>query len=77
MMLFGVAYLVSYVSRFMSLRPGDITSTGTPPGIGLGQRLPVFLQPGHEVRLVIDGLGEQRHSVFAHDANPEAVYANL
>ncbi len=77
MMVFGVAYLVSYVSRFVSLHPGDIISTGTPPGIGMGQRPPVYLQPGHEVRLGIDGLGEQRHSAFAHDTKPEAVYANL
>jgi 2,4-didehydro-3-deoxy-L-rhamnonate hydrolase len=49
---------------------------GTPPGIGMGQRPPVYLHPSHEVRLGIDGLGEPR-SVFAHDANPEAVYANL
>ena len=77
MMVFGVAYLVSYVSRFISLHPGDIISTGTPAGIGMGQRPPVYSHPGREVRLGIDGLGEQRHSVFAHDANPEAVYANL
>ena len=72
MMVFGVAYLISYVSRFISLHSGDIISTGTPAGIGMGQRPPVYLQPCHEVRLGIDGLGEQRDSVFAHDANPRS-----
>jgi len=67
MMVFGVAYLVSYVSRFMSLHPGDIISTGTPTGIGMGQRPLVYLQPGHEVRLGIDGRGEGRHFLFAHE----------
>lgn len=59
-MVFGVAYLVSYLSRFMSLQAGDIISTGTPPGVGLGQKPPVYLRPGNVVRLGIDGLGEQR-----------------
>jgi 2-keto-4-pentenoate hydratase/2-oxohepta-3-ene-1,7-dioic acid hydratase in catechol pathway len=77
MMVFSVAYLVSYVSRFMSLHPGDIISTGTPPGIGMGQKPPIYLRPGNEVRLGIDGLGEQRHSVLAHNANHEVRYANL
>jgi 2-keto-4-pentenoate hydratase/2-oxohepta-3-ene-1,7-dioic acid hydratase in catechol pathway len=59
-MIFGVAHLVSYVSHFMSLQPGDVISTGTPPGVGLGQKPPVYLKPGQEMRLGIAGLGEQR-----------------
>jgi len=64
-MVFGVAHLVSYLSRFMSLQPGDIISTGTPPGVGLGQKPPVYLRPGNVMRLGIDGLGEQRQEVVA------------
>jgi ureidoglycolate lyase len=59
-MIFGVAHLVSYVSHFMSLQPGDVITTGTPPGVGLGQKPPVYLKPGQEMRLGIAGLGEQR-----------------
>jgi 2-keto-4-pentenoate hydratase/2-oxohepta-3-ene-1,7-dioic acid hydratase in catechol pathway len=62
-MVFGVAHLVSYLSRFMSLQPGDILSTGTPPGVGLGQKPPVYLRPGNVMRLGIEGLGEQRQTV--------------
>lgn len=58
-MVYGVAYLVSYLSRFMSLQPGDIISTGTPPGVGAGQSPQVFLSEGQQIRLGIDGLGEQ------------------
>jgi len=64
-MVFGVAHLVSYLSRFMRLQPGDIISTGTPPGVGLGQKPPVYLRPGNVIRLGIDGLGEQRQEVVA------------
>lgn len=64
-MVFGVAHLVSYLSRFMSLQPGDIISTGTPPGVGLGQKPPLYLRPGNVMRLGIDGLGEQRQEVVA------------
>jgi 2-keto-4-pentenoate hydratase/2-oxohepta-3-ene-1,7-dioic acid hydratase in catechol pathway len=64
-MVFGVAHLVSYLSRFMSLQPGDIISTGTPPGVGFGQKPPVYLRPGNVMRLGIDGLGEQRQEVVA------------
>jgi len=64
-MVFGVPYLVSFISRFMSLQPGDIISTGTPPGIGMGQTPPVYLQPGNRVRLGVDGLGEQRQLVVS------------
>jgi ureidoglycolate lyase len=59
-MIFGVAHLVHYVSQFMSLQPGDVITTGTPPGVGLGQKPPVYLKPGQEMRLGIAGLGEQR-----------------
>ena len=62
-MVFGVAYLVSYLSRFMSMQPGDVISTGTPPGVGLGQKPPVYLRAGNVVRLGIGGLGEQRQMV--------------
>lgn len=58
-MIYKVPYLVSYLSRFMSLQPGDIISTGTPPGVGLGQKPPVFLHAGQHMRLGIQGLGEQ------------------
>lgn len=67
-MVFGVAHLVSYLSRFMSLQPGDIISTGTPPGVGLGQKPPVYLKPGNVMRLGIEGLGEQRQTVVAYQA---------
>jgi len=59
-MIFGVRNLVSYLSQFMSLQPGDVISTGTPPGVGLGQKPPKFLQPGQTLRLGIAGLGEQQ-----------------
>jgi 2-keto-4-pentenoate hydratase/2-oxohepta-3-ene-1,7-dioic acid hydratase in catechol pathway len=62
-MVFGVPYLVSYLSRFMSLRPGDIISTGTPPGVGHGMKPPVYLRAGNEVRLGVARLGEQRQRV--------------
>ena len=67
-MIFGVAELVSYVSRFMTLYPGDIISTGTPPGVGMGVKpKPVFLKAGDQMRLGIDGLGEQTQNVVAWD----------
>lgn len=64
-MIFPVAFLVSYLSRFMVLEPGDIIATGTPPGVGLGMTPPQFLREGDEIRLGIGGLGEQRHKVAA------------
>jgi 2-keto-4-pentenoate hydratase/2-oxohepta-3-ene-1,7-dioic acid hydratase in catechol pathway len=65
-MVFKPAFLVSYLSRFFTLHPGDIVTTGTPPGVGVGQKpTPIFLQPGDEMRLGIDGLGEQRQKVVA------------
>ena len=62
-MVFGVAHLVSYLSRFMSLQPGDVISTGTPPGVGLGQKPPVYLAAGQTIQLGIEGLGVQRQRV--------------
>ncbi len=64
-MVFGVAHLVSYVSQFMTLLPGDVISTGTPAGVGLGFTPPVYLQPGDVVELGIDGLGTSRQEVMA------------
>lgn len=66
-MIFKPAFLVSYLSQFMSLQPGDIVTTGTPPGVGLGQKPPVYLNVGDEIRLGIEGLGEQRQTVIAYD----------
>lgn len=64
-MIFGVAHLVSHLSQFMSLQPGDVISTGTPPGVGLGQKPPVYLQAGQVMRLGIEGLGEQTQRAVA------------
>ena len=67
-MVFGVAELVSYVSRFMTLHPGDLITTGTPPGVGLGAKpVPVYLKPGDVMQLGITGLGQQRQQVHAWD----------
>jgi 2-keto-4-pentenoate hydratase/2-oxohepta-3-ene-1,7-dioic acid hydratase in catechol pathway len=64
-MVFGVAYLVSYLSRFMSLQTGDIITTGTPPGVGLGRKPPVYLREGNIMTLGVEGLGEQRQKVVS------------
>lgn len=64
-MIFGVKTLVSYISQFMSLRPGDVITTGTPPGVGMGQKPMVFLQPGQTMRLGVQGLGEQQQRAVA------------
>ncbi|SDX27376.1 2,4-diketo-3-deoxy-L-fuconate hydrolase [Collimonas sp. OK242] len=64
-MVFQVPALVSYLSRFMSLQAGDVISTGTPPGVGLGQKPPVYLRAGQVMRLGIDGLGEQRQRTIS------------
>jgi len=64
-MIFSVAKIVSYVSEFMTLEPGDVITTGTPPGVGLGMKPPVYLKAGDEMALGIDGLGEQRQVVVA------------
>lgn len=62
-MIFGVKHIVAYVSTFMRLEPGDVITTGTPPGVGLGHKPPVFLKPGDIMRLGIEGLGEQKQLV--------------
>jgi 2-keto-4-pentenoate hydratase/2-oxohepta-3-ene-1,7-dioic acid hydratase in catechol pathway len=62
-MVFGVTFLVSYLSRFMSLQPGDVISTGTPPGVGHGMKPPVYLKAGNVMRLGVQGLGEQQQRV--------------
>ena len=64
-MIFPVAFLISYVSRFMSLQTGDIISTGTPPGVGLGLKPPVYLRTGNRIQLAISGLGQQSQQVVA------------
>ncbi|MBL3559724.1 fumarylacetoacetate hydrolase family protein [Rhodovulum sulfidophilum] len=64
-MVFGVAHLISYLSRFMTLEPGDIISTGTPPGVGLGMTPSRYLKPGDRVELGVDGLGIQRQVCIA------------
>lgn len=66
-MIFGVAQLVAYVSHFMMLEPGDVITTGTPPGVGLGMKPPRYLKAGDEMVLRIEGLGEQRQRVVAFD----------
>ena len=65
-MVFKPEYIVSYVSQFMSLQPGDIISTGTPPGVGLGQNPPFYLKPGDKIKLGIEGLGTQNQTVVEH-----------
>ncbi|MCZ7562623.1 MAG: fumarylacetoacetate hydrolase family protein [Burkholderiales bacterium] len=64
-MIFGVAKIVSYCSHFMTLLPGDIIATGTPPGVGMGMKPPSFLKPGDVMQLGIQGLGEQRQKIAA------------
>jgi 2,4-didehydro-3-deoxy-L-rhamnonate hydrolase len=65
-LIFKIPFLVSYISRFMTLLPGDIISTGTPAGVGLGMKPPVYLKPGDVVELGIDGLGQSRQNVKAY-----------
>ena len=62
-MVFGCAFLVSYLSRFMTLSPGDVITTGTPPGVGLGFKPPIYLKAGDTMALGIEKLGEQRQNV--------------
>ena len=64
-MIFSVAHLVSYISGFMTLMPGDIVTTGTPPGVGMARNPRVFLKQGDQLTLTVEGLGEQRHTVVA------------
>jgi 2-keto-4-pentenoate hydratase/2-oxohepta-3-ene-1,7-dioic acid hydratase in catechol pathway len=66
-MIFGVAELVSYISKYMTLVPGDVITTGTPPGVGMARNPRVFLKPGDEIRATISGLGEQRWTVMAEN----------
>ncbi len=66
-MIFGVAFLISYLSQFLSLQTGDVITTGTPPGVGLGMTPPTYLKPGQRVRLAVEGLGEQDHLMVASD----------
>ena len=66
--IFNVPHVVSYLSHFMTLLPGDVISTGTPAGVGLGFKPPVYLKPGDIVELGIDGLGEQRQVARAYEA---------
>ncbi len=68
-MVFGVKTLVSYISQFMEFAPGDVITTGTPPGVGMGKKPPRYLAAGDVVTLGIDGLGAQRQSVLAHTAS--------
>jgi 2-keto-4-pentenoate hydratase/2-oxohepta-3-ene-1,7-dioic acid hydratase in catechol pathway len=65
-MVFGVAHLVSYLSRFMSLQPGDVISSGTPPGVGLGQKPPTYLRAGNVMTLGVENLGQQRQRVVPY-----------
>jgi 2,4-didehydro-3-deoxy-L-rhamnonate hydrolase len=67
-MIFGVAHLVSYISEFMTLSPGDLITTGTPPGVGLGMKPPLYLKAGDRMKVCIEGLGEQQQTVHAWDA---------
>ncbi len=64
-MVYGVAHVVSYLSQFMTLHPGDVISTGTPPGVGMGMKPPTYLRKGDVVELAIEGLGQQRQDVIA------------
>lgn len=65
-MVFGVAELIAYCSQFMTLEPGDVISTGTPPGVGMGQKpAPIFLKPGQRMQLGVDGLGQQDQTTVA------------
>jgi len=66
-MIFKPAFLVGYVSQFMSLQPGDVISTGTPAGVGLGHKPPIFLRPGQTIHAGVSGLGEQRQRTVSYD----------
>jgi len=71
-MIFDVRKIVSYVSHFMILEPGDVITTGTPPGVGMGMKPPRFLKSGDTVALGIEGLGEQRQRVLAYEEQPSS-----
>ena len=64
-MVYTVPFLIAYLSRFMTLQPGDVIATGTPPGVGMGQKPPVFLKAGDRISIAIEGLGEQNQKVIA------------
>jgi 2-keto-4-pentenoate hydratase/2-oxohepta-3-ene-1,7-dioic acid hydratase in catechol pathway len=64
-MIFGVKHLVAYLSQFFTLNTGDVISTGTPPGVGMGMKPPQFLKPGQTVELTIEGLGTQKQVTVA------------
>jgi len=64
-MVYGVAFLVAYLSKFFTLHPGDVISTGTPPGVGMGQKPQVYLKAGQTMKLGIDGLGTQTQLTIA------------
>ena len=66
-MIFTVAHLVAYISKFMTLMPGDVITTGTPPGVGMARNPRVFIKPGDEIRATVSGLGEQRWTVVADE----------
>lgn len=68
-LIFNIPFLIAYTSQFMTLLPGDIISTGTPAGVGLGMKPPVYLKPGDVVELGIDGLGESRQTLVAYAKN--------
>ena len=72
-MVYTVPFLVAYLSRFMTLHPGDIVATGTPPGVGMGQKPPVFLKAGDRISIAIEGLGEQHQTVTAPHATESGV----
>ena len=64
-MIFNINHIVYYLSHFMTLFPGDIITTGTPPGVGMGMKPQVFLKPGDEIHLGIEGLGEQKQKTVS------------
>ena len=66
-LIFKIPFLISYVSQFMTLLPGDIISTGTPEGVGMGQHPELYLKPGDQVHLGIEGLGEQRQTAIPYE----------
>ena len=77
-MVFGVAYLISYISHFMSLHPGDVIATGTPPGVGLGQNPPTYLKPGQVMQLGISGLGiQEQRTVLAPEYRESGVRSGI
>ncbi len=67
-MIFSIAHCLSYISQYMVLEPGDVVTTGTPPGVGLGMKPPVYMKPGDTMKLAIQGLGEQLQKVVAAEA---------